>query len=67
MWLNGQNPNQVWPQLKAELSVYSEVGQNSIFFLNDALELIIPYCKFSTNGYYFGTGKYCKPFSSTSM
>jgi len=64
--INGENEILVRDQLKFRLSGYGEVGQNNAYFINDALELDIPYFKFSYNGYYFGTGIYKQAFSSTS-
>lgn len=63
---SGEDKEKTISQLKSELSPYSELGQNNVYFLNDALELDIPYFRFSNSGYFFGTGIHTKAFSSTS-
>lgn len=64
--IEGEDRENVSKELKTQLDNWSEIGQNNAYFLNDALELNIPFRKFDYSGYTFGTGFYSKSFSSTS-
>ena len=63
---NGYPKELIIKNLESQLQQFSEPGQNSVYFLNDALEWRIPTCRFSNNGHYFGTGCFTQKLSSTS-
>ena len=63
---NGEDREVVSNELKSDLQNWSEFGQNNAYFLNDALELGIPFRKIDYTVYTIGTGIYGKSFSSTS-
>jgi cyanophycin synthetase len=63
---NGDDKELVSNELKSDLQNWSEFGQNNAYFLNDALEIGIPFRKIDYTVYTIGTGIYGKSFSSTS-